>query len=459
MKILFCASEAVPFAKTGGLADVVGALPLALEKEGQEVAISLPAYPSIKEAGQIISKLKKDVSFAIFGKNIKVYFIENDKYFKREGLYGDKAGDYSDNLDRFSYYSKRTLELLKKINFKPDIIHCHDWQAALIPVYLKSIFKDDSFYKEIKTVFTIHNIGYQGIFPKEEFSKIGIDWSYYNMEMLEFYGRLNLLKGGLVFSDFITTVSDTYSKEIQTEELGFGMEGILSKRSKSVFGIINGLDYNIWNPQNDPYIKVKFSLKNIQDKSLNKEDLQKACNLALKKNIPLLGIVSRLAEQKGVDILLEALEDILNMDLELIILGTGDQKYHKILEKITKKYPGKFSLNLKFDDSLAHKIYAGCDVFIMPSKYEPCGLGQLISLKYGTVPLVYKTGGLADTVNQKNGFVFDKYTKDELVKTVVKTAGFFKDQKKWTVLVKSAMACNFSWEESAKKYIKIYENK
>ncbi|TBR17156.1 glycogen synthase, partial [bacterium] len=347
----------------------------------------------------------------------------------------------------------------KEINFKPDVIHCHDWQAALIPIYLKSIFKDDDFYKYIKTVFTIHNIGYQGIFPRDEFAKLGLDWSYYNMEMLEFYDRVNILKGGLVFSDFITTVSVTYSKEIQTPELGFGMEGILCQRSKSVFGIINGLDYNIWNPQDDPYIKVKFSLKNIQDKASNKEDLQKACKFSPEKDVSLFGIVSRLAEQKGVDILVEALEDILNMDLQLVILGTGDQKYHKILEKIARKYPRKFSLNLKFDDPLAHKIYAGSDIFVMPSKYEPCGLGQLISLKYGTIPLVYKTGGLADTVNQKNGFVFDKYAKDELVKTAAKAVSAFKDKNKWPVLVKTAMECNFSWAESAKKYIKLYEKK
>jgi len=509
MKIVMCASEVVPFAKTGGLADVAGALPLALEEIGVEVIIAMPRYKVIQNAkfsttkcgglsdhngerggsvkfakkspqslgdpprhyggisesanafggnsGGKIQKLEEDIFYSIIGKNVRVYFIENKKYFNRDGLYGDKNGDYKDNLDRFSYYSKRTLELLKEINFKPDIIHVHDWQASLIPVYLKILYTNDAFYKNIKTILTIHNIGYQGLFAKEEFPKLRLDWSLFNMEMLEFYGKINILKGGIVFSDIINTVSPTYSQEIQTKEFGFGLEGILDKRRESVFGILNGLDYSIWNPETDRFIAKNYSPKEIDIKYKNKADLQKICKLPVKRDVPLFGIVSRLAEQKGFDILADAIKSICKMNLQLVILGTGDLKYHLLLEKMAKRYPKVISVVLRFDDPLAHKIYAGSDVFLMPSKYEPCGLGQMISLRYGTIPLVFKTGGLADTVTEDNGFVFDNYTKVDLIKTIKKARQAFKNKNKWGGLIEKAMQCNFSWEESAKKYFCLYE--
>jgi starch synthase len=457
MKIAMCASEVVPFAKTGGLADVAGALPLALEELGEEVIIIMPCYKAVQGSNFRVQRLKEDISYSVTGKNIKVYFIENDKYFSRDGLYGDKTGDYKDNLDRFSYYSKRALGLLKEIGFCPDIIHCHDWQASLIPVYLKALYANDTFYKNTKTMLTIHNIGYQGLFPKEEFPKLGLDWSLFNVEALEFYDKINSLKGGMEFCDIINTVSPTYSKEIQTKEFGFGLEGVLAKRRGVVFGILNGIDYSIWNSQTDKFIAKNYSLSNIEDKYKNKEDLQKACKFARKPDIPLFGIVSRLAEQKGLDILAEAIEEICKMNLQLVILGTGDLKYHLLLGGIVKKYPKVISLHLRFDDPMAHKIYAGSDVFLMPSKYEPCGLGQLISFRYGTIPLVFKTGGLADTVNEDNGFIFGRYSKNDLIKTIKKAALAFKNKKKWSQLIHKVMQYNFSWEASAKKYIQLYE--
>jgi starch synthase len=457
MKIVMCASEVVPFAKTGGLADVAGALPLALEDLGEEVIVVMPAYKTTQSPKFNIKRSKEDISYSIMGKNIKVYFVESEKYFNRDGLYGDKTGDYPDNLDRFSYYCKRTLELLKEINFRPDIIHVHDWQACLIPVYLKNLYAKDSFYKNIKTILTIHNIGYQGLFSKEEFPRLGLDWSLFNMEMLEFYGKINILKGGMVFCDIINTVSPTYSKEIQTKEFGFGLEGILNKRCTSVFGILNGLDYSIWNPETDKFISQDYSLQDIDGKYKDKEDLQRICKLPIKNEIPLFGIVSRLAQQKGFDILAEAIDRICKMKLQLVILGTGDLKYHELLEKMVKKYPKVISLHLKFDDPLAHKIYAGSDIFVMPSKYEPCGLGQMISLKYGTIPLVFKTGGLADTVTGENGFVFENYNKEDLIKTIKKATQAFANKKKWHALIENTMQCNFSWGESAKEYIRLYE--
>ncbi|HTZ11165.1 MAG TPA: glycogen synthase GlgA [Candidatus Margulisiibacteriota bacterium] len=456
MKIVIAASEVVPFAKTGGLADVAGALPVALEDAGQEVIIVMPRYKAVSDAKFKIKRVSENISSSVTGSNIKVYFVENENYFNRDGLYGDKSADYPDNLDRFSYYCKRTLELLKEINFKPDIIHVHDWQASLIPVYLKTLYAKDAFFKGTRTLLTIHNIGYQGLFPKAEFPKLGLDWSYFGIDGLEFYDKVNILKGGMVFSNLINTVSATYSKEIQTKEFGFGLEGLLNKRRESVFGILNGLDYSIWNPDTDKFILKNYSPAGVKDKADDKEDLQKICKLPLKKDIPLFGIVSRLAEQKGFDILAEAIDDICKLKVQLVILGTGDIKYHQILEERVKKYPKTISLQLKFDDTLAHKIYAGSDIFLMPSKYEPCGLGQLISLRYGTIPLVFKTGGLADTVKKDNGFVFDKYTSDALLKTVKSAIKAFEKKDKWLALAKRAMQYNFSWEESARKYLQLY---
>jgi len=457
MKIVMCASEVVPFAKTGGLADVAGALPLALEELGQDIIIVMPLYKAVNSSKFIVHSLKDDVLYTKIGKNIKVYFIKKDEYFNRDTLYGDKTGDYKDNLDRFSFYCRRMLDFLKEIKFKPDVIHCHDWQSSLVPVYLKTIYGQDAFYKNTKTILTIHNIGYQGLFPKEEFPKLGLDWGLFNIEGLEFYDKINILKGGMVFSDIINTVSPTYSKEIQSKEFGFGLEGVLNKRKDSVFGILNGIDYTIWNPQTDKFIAKNFSDTNLEGKAKDKEDLQKLCGLPLKKDVPLFGIVSRLAEQKGFDILAEGIDAVCRMGLQLVILGTGDLKYHLILEDMVKKYPKVISLNLKFDDALAHKIYAGSDIFLMPSKYEPCGLGQLISLRYATIPLVFKTGGLADTVDKNNGFIFDKYSKDELIKTIKKATESFADKKKWTGLTKRAISCDFSWEESAREYLCLYE--
>lgn len=454
MKIAMCASEVVPFAKTGGLADVAGALPSALEKLNHEVVVIMPGYKSVAGAG-------KD---AKLGENVKVYFIENDKYFNRPGLYGEKAGDYPDNLDRFSFFCKKALDLLKKINYKPDVIHCHDWQTSLIPVYLKTIYKDRPFYKKIKTVLTIHNIGYQGLFNKEEFSKMGLDWSLFNMENLEFYDKINILKGGIVFSDIINTVSPTYSKEIMTTQQGFGLEGILQKKKDRVFGILNGLDYDLWNPATDEFITRRYSLDSLQGKLINKTALQKECKLPLREDVPLFGFIGRLAAQKGIDILEQVLERIYQLNIQLVILGTGDLKYHLLLEEIASKYPRQIRLYLKFDDALAHRIYSGCDVFLMPSRYEPCGLGQMISFKYSTAVVAHKTGGLADTVvdfhplkDQGNGFVFESYTREGLLEAMLRAVLAFQDKKEWASLMLRCGQMNFSWQESAKKYIELYQ--
>ncbi|MFC1593083.1 glycogen synthase GlgA [Candidatus Omnitrophota bacterium] len=457
MKIAMCASEVVPFAKTGGLADVVGALPLALEEFNQELIIIMPFYKKAAPPGIKTRALLPGIRLADVGRNIKVYLVENDKYFNRENLYGDGNTDYPDNLERFSFFCKRSLGLLKQIKFKPDVIHIHDWQACFIPVYLKSLLKSDSFYKNCRVLLTIHNLAYQGLFAREEFPKLGLDSSVFNMDGLEFYGKINTLKGGILFSDCINTVSSTYAAEIQSREFGCGLEGVLAKRKGCLSGILNGLDYSLWDPSKDKFIVKQYEAKNLIDKYINKQDLQKQCKLAPDKQIPVLGMVSRLAEQKGLDIIAAALDEICKLDLQLIILGTGDLKYHRLLKEKSRKFPKSFRLFLKFDNSLAHKIYAGSDIFLMPSRFEPCGLGQMISLKYATAPLVYKTGGLADTIDDRNGFIFDNYSCSALIEITRKALSLYRNKNNWQKKIKHGMKANFSWKESGKEYIKLYK--
>jgi starch synthase len=464
MKVLFCSSEVFPFAKTGGLADVSGTLPQALEKQGCLIKVALPKYRCIKENVNLGQQTSGNRNMAKMGQDIDVYFVENDHYFGREQLYGTKTGDYPDNLERFAFFCKQTLLLLKEKGFSPQIIHCNDWQTALIPIYLKTIFKDDPFFKHVKTIFTIHNLAYQGIFEKCKFVQTGLDWQFFNMHALEFYGKVNLLKGALLFADFITTVSPSYAQEIQTLKFGYGLEGVLRKRKKDLFGIINGLDYKIWDPKNDDKIACRYGIENLDDKYINKEKLQQELGLLPDRDIPLLGIISRLASQKGIELIISAFDEMVKRNLQFVLLGTGDTKYHLLLEKVKQKRYKNISINLLFDAILAHKIYAGCDMFLMPSYYEPCGLGQLISLKYGTIPIVRKTGGLADTIIDYNaqtatgnGFVFTKYNTAQMLNTIVRAICVYRDKAVWQRLMLNAISCDFSWDVSAKRYIELYK--
>ncbi|MFH1407269.1 MAG: glycogen synthase GlgA [Candidatus Omnitrophota bacterium] len=449
MKIAYCSSEVVPFAKTGGLADVAGSLPQALEALGHEVAVFMPKYKTVKISGKNTT----------VGKNVKVYFIENEKYFGRDNLYGDKTGDYPDNLDRFSFFCRETIEFMKKIKFKPDIINCNDWQTALICIYVKK----DPYFKNTKTVFTIHNLSYQGLFSKEELHKTGLGWEYFNMEALEYYGKINLLKGGIVFSDVISTVSPTYAKEIQTQQFGCGLEGILTKRSGRLFGIVNGIDYEIWDPEKDKKIFKNYSVKQLKDKYINKTSLQEELAITSDENIPMLGMISRLVDQKGFDILSGILDKLLPLKVQFVLLATGEPRYHVLFEEKAKKFHNLACI-LRFDATLAQKIYAGSDIFLMPSLFEPCGLGQMISLKYGTIPLVRKTGGLADTITDYNplddtgnGFVFEEYNSAKLFDTIRRALASYENKIAWRKLVMRAMKCDFSWNASAKEYIKLYQ--
>ena len=455
MKILFLSSEVVPFAKTGGLADVAGALPVALECQGHEVRVVLPKYKEVKHNG----------SLAKLGKNIIVHFIENDVLYKRQGIYVDLNGiDHVDNLDRFGFYCKESLELMKKEGFKPDIIHCNDWQTGLVPVYLKTLYKDDDFFKNTKTVFTIHNLAYTGSFEKSEWNKTLLDKSLFSIEGLEYYGKFSLLKGGLVFSDAITAVSPTYAKEVQTKEYGCGMEGILSERNKDLYGVLNGIDYNLWDPKTDKDLYENYSAKDINGKFINKEHLLKDLGMNITPEKPLIGTVGRLAYQKGYDILADIVAELCDLDIGFVLLGTGEQRYHDILSDVAKKHKNNVSINLTFDASLAQKIYAGSDIFLMPSRYEPCGLGQLISFKYSTVPVARKTGGLADTISEYNlqteegsGFLFDDCIPSHLLDAIKRSVDAYYNKEKWLRLIKKIAGFNFSWDESAKEYTKIYK--
>ncbi|MDD5745662.1 MAG: glycogen synthase GlgA [Candidatus Omnitrophica bacterium] len=463
MKVLFCSSEVVPFAKTGGLADVAGTLPPALAALDAEIKIVMPRYRSIDVKKFGLKKLNDDTWVGKLGKNIEVYFLEKNKYFDRDGLYQDKGVDYPDNLERFTYYCVRTLNLLKTIKFSPDIIHCHDWQSGLIPVFLKTLYKNDPFYKKVKTVFTIHNLGYQGLFPAEEFSLTGLEKEVFSVNGLEFYGKVNLLKGALLFSDRITTVSPTYAREIQTTEYGCGLEGVLRQRKTDITGILNGINYEEWNPGGNGALAKNYGPDSIEDKYVNKADLQKQCGLAVDAKTPLFGMITRLADQKGLDIFAAIIDDFARLPVQFVLLGTGEPRYHALFESVAKKYKNT-SISLTFNAALAYKIYAGSDMFLMPSYYEPCGLGQLISLAFGTIPLVRRTGGLADTVvdydpftRKGNGFVFDRYESGALLETVKRSLCVYQDDKAWKKLAVTAMKSDFSWKKSAKQYLSLYK--
>jgi starch synthase len=482
MKILFVAAECAPFAKVGGLADVIGSLPKALAKLGHEVKIVIPKYKKIdnqmyhlqqtSESEITIpwptSALQKD-AFILQGvlphSPVKIYFIWNDHNFSRDEIYQVNGQDYPDNAERFAFFSQAALALCKELNWRPDVIHCHDWQTGLLPAYLKIYQADEHICQKVKTVFTIHNLAYQGIFSSDRLAGLAMpDWSY-SSQYLEFYGNINLMKSGLVFADTLTTVSDQYSREIQTTEYGCGLEGVLIERKNDVFGIINGIDYEEWNPQNDPSLPAPFSLADLSGKLKNKKALLKENKLPLrKKDTPVIGLISRLADQKGFDIIAEIADQLLELDLQLVVLGTGEPKYHELFTALQKKEPKKIAVNLKFDARLAKLIYAGSDMFLMPSKFEPCGLGQMISLAYGTIPIVRKTGGLADSIldytpatGEGTGFVFEEYTGNALLATIKQALVTYQKKKVWKQLMENAIRADFSWTASAKKYVALYQ--
>lgn len=475
MKVLIASPEAVPFAKTGGLADVAGVLVDELKRIGIDSSIILPFYRRTKDLAKDlrIKELGKEFTISLGndtekgrlwkGKTARgadAYFIENDRFYDRDELYGTDEGDYPDNASRFIFYSRGVIETIKKLDLKVDIIHCNDWQSGLIPVYLKTIYSDE--FHETATLMTIHNIGYQGLFWYLDMPLTGLGWEMFRVDALEFYGKINFLKGGILFADIITTVSSTYAKEIMTSEYGFGLDGVLRGRRQDLYGVLNGIDYNEWSPWRDRLIPARYNKKNTSGKALCKNTLRRECNLT-ESDRPLMGMVSRLSSQKGIDLVAEAMDKIIKSSAQVIILGRGEKIFHEIFSELQKRHKGNLSVIIGFDNALAHKIYAGSDIFLMPSKYEPCGLGQLVALSYGTIPIVRRTGGLADTITEYNpntgegtGFLFDDYSVGAMLSAITRAKELFDDKIQWQRLMFNAMSMRFTWRQSARQYLTLY---
>ena len=479
LKILFLSPEAVPFAKTGGLADVAGSLPGALKRSGMDIRSVLPFYGTVREGDFEISPLldKLEVPlgneflqtkvFETRSHEVPFYLIDREDLYHRPNLYGDPAGDYYDNVERFSFFSHAALRVIQNIGFKPDVVHCHDWQTGLVPALLRGPYKNSLDLSGISTVFTIHNIGYQGVFPKEKLVITGLPRDeFFRMESLEFWGNISLLKAGIVYADAITTVSKKYAKEIQTPEYGMGMEGILQARGASLHGILNGVDYSLWDPRHDPHIPSHYSPQKESGKGRCKEALIKEMGLDESlKSRPLLGVISRLDGQKGFDLLVALLKDLLSLDVGLVVLGSGDENIQKAIEEAAERHPGRVGLFMGFNEPLAHRIMAGADIFLIPSRYEPCGLTQMYALRYGTVPVVRATGGLDDTIVQfdpktkkGNGFKFGPFHAKAFFNAIKEAVDCFQVPKTWHTLMLNGMNEDFSWDRSAEQYLELYRS-
>jgi starch synthase len=475
MRILLASSEVAPFAKTGGLADVAGALPKALVKLGHDVRVLLPKYRMVDAAKHQLRQIPSSLSAPVAGRwetaslwegrigPAPVYFVGHGGYYDRDSLYQTKGEDYPDNAERFAFFSRAALEMTRVLDFMPDIFHCNDWQTGLIPTYLRTTYQGARAFQACGALFTVHNLGYQGIFEAEALAVANLGHELFNPFGIEFYGKVNFLKAGLVFSDLINTVSRKYSQEIQTEEFGHGLEGVLRARAKDVHGILNGIDYDEWHPSRDPFIAAKFTREDLAGKAACKAALQRAFGMGERPDAPLLAVISRLAPQKGMDLVAEALDAMLALDTQFVLLGTGDPPLHKAFEEAKERHGARIGLKLGFDVALSHQIEAGADMFLMPSRYEPCGLNQMYSLAYGTVPIVRATGGLDDTIQpfdpatgEGTGFKFTGKTSEALLEAVRSAVALYRQPEQWRRLVRNGMACDFSWDRSAREYEALY---
>jgi starch synthase len=467
-------SEAAPFAQSGGLAEVANSLSKAMQRLGHRISLIMPCYRTTLQAGFHLEET--GIRFAVpvsdrfeagsvlrtaLGDDVTVYLVRADGYFDREGIYGTVDGDYLDNAERFVFFSRAILEILK--GSPPDILHAHDWQTALSVAFLKGDPGRYAQLSSVKTVFTVHNAAYQGHFWHHDWHLLNLDYRFFTPSYLEFYGKINFLKSGLVFADAITTVSPTYAEEIKTPEQGWGLDGVFRERADSLTGILNGCDYEAWNPDSDPLIAKAYSPNSLAGKKDCKSDLQRAFSLPEDPNVLLVGMVSRLASQKGFDLLQGALADLLSRPIQFVLLGSGERHYQDFLTAVARLCPEKMAVKIAFDDALAHRVVAGSDVVLVPSQYEPCGLAQMYALKYGTIPIVRATGGLSDTVQQfdpasdtGNGFVFGPYQAESLIGGVDQALSTFKLDQHWAALMKNAMAADFSWDRSAPAYLRLY---
>jgi starch synthase len=475
VKVLYCVSEAVPFVKTGGLADVAGALPAALRDLGHDVRLVLPRYRAISPEGlSPLFPLRIHVggSAAVDGAvlqgesatGIPVYFVDCPRLFDREGLYGERGRDYADNLLRFAFFSQATVAVAAEV-FSPDLLHCNDWHTGLIPAYLHQ--RDRAGQRSWPTLLTVHNIAMQGLFPAEGFAGLGLHQDYFTPGGVEFWGKVSCLKAGLVYADVISTVSETYAREIQTPEFGVGLEQVLIARRRDLFGILNGVDYSQWDPRVDTYVPARYGPDDLEGKRICKRALQREGGLEPLPYAPLLGMVSRLTDQKGCDLVAAVLQPLLARGVQFVLLGTGDARYHALFAHLARTYPRQVFAALTFDEGLAHRIEAGADMFLMPSRFEPSGLSQLYSMRYGTVPIVRRTGGLADSVVdatpealgdvRATGFVFDAYRPEALLAVIERALGAFRDPITWRRLQEAGMRADFSWRHSAERYVALFQ--
>lgn len=476
MKILLASSEAEPYVKTGGLADVVGALMKEYQAMNKNVCSILPLYRSIKE-GQFVLKDtgiiievpvgSTSVEGRIFAGQYSTYFISCDDFYDRSELYGTSDGDYHDNASRFVFFSRGILEACKALKFKPDIIHCNDWQTGLVPLYLKTLYSTEKIFKKTSTLLTIHNLGYQGLFPPSQISLTGLSTNLLTPKGIEFYGQMNFLKAGIISADILNTVSHTYAKEILSQEFGFGLDGVLRERIRDLYSVLNGIDPGTWDPSTDAFIPAQYSSHDLSGKVSCKSKLMGLlfghAHEGIEKK-PLIGMVGRLSTQKGLSLVIQSIDEFVSSGVKLAILGKGEDMYHKILLKIARKYKGAVSVTIGFKESRAHQMYAGSDFFLMPSQYEPCGLGQLIAMRYGCVPIARKTGGLSDTIHDHEpltsrgtGFLFSDYTPHAMQDAVKRALCVYTDSDKRDTMIKNCMTMDFSWMNSAKKYIELYK--
>lgn len=472
MKVLYVASEAFPFAKTGGLADVAGSLPKALVGEGVDVRVIMPKFGKIDEKYRNNMEHIYDGTLNVAWREkyvgldkyeldgVTYYFVDNQEYFDREGFYG-----YDDDAERFSFFCRAVLNLLPAMDFWPDVIHTNDWHAGLVNVFLKLEHTDDERYQGIKTLYTIHNLKYQGVFPKDVMSDVlGLDWKYYNNGDLEFYDAVNFMKGGLIYADYISTVSKTYAQEIQYDYFGEHLDGLLRSRRDTLFGIVNGIDYDVYNPATDKNLFKNYDADSSEGKTDNKVELQKRLGLPVNRRTPLVALVSRLVSAKGLDLIVRMMDEILQHEnIQFVLLGTGDKAYEDWFKGLAWRFPKKVSANIKFSNELAQNIYAAADIFLMPSNYEPCGIGQLIAMRYGALPLVRETGGLKDTVKQYDkytkegtGFVFKDFNAHEMMYALKRALSLYGNYEEWQQAIKNAMTADFSWKNSAAEYKELY---
>lgn len=471
LRVLIVASEMAPFAKVGGLADVVGSLPKALAARGVDVRVAMPKYKKIQGAayvtdfpvecaGRVETAIVRTISVKAGGQSdalFPVYLVDSYRYFFRDYIY---SGD--DDVERFVFFARAVLEMLPHLGWKPDIIHCNDWQTGVLPFMLKSKYSAQEYYRDIATLYTIHNLQYQGVFPKDVLGLMGAGPDNFHPDDLEFFGGVSFMKAGLLYADKLNTVSRTYAREIQTPQYGERLEGVLRKRSQDLYGILNGIDYEEFNPAADARIARRYSLATFGDKIQNKRALQVELGLPV-TDAPVIGLVSRLVDQKGLDLIGAAIDNLMERDMQLVVLGTGDPYYHKLFTDVGSRYKDKAGIRIGFDTNLAQRIYAGVDMFLMPSRFEPCGLGQIISLRYGTVPVVRRTGGLVDTIEDfdstrgtGNGFSFTEYSPEELLGTIDRAISVYGDPRLWAQVVRNAMQSDFSWSRSSDEYLDLY---